>query len=134
MPVVSSAPGRWERPDGTPAEPVAEGPVTPTWIYVASEVAPTDVRRAEDAIRAFLLTGLQPGFRVSRGGRAFTDDRARLLATLNQLARGPLGSDGRPGLVDQARHLGDDAAEERAMAASPIWSGSPRCELRRVRA
>lgn len=118
MPVVSSAPGRWERPDGTPAEPVAEGPVTPTWIYVASEVAPTDVRRAEDAIRAFLLTGLQPGFRVSLGGRAFTDDRARLLATLNQLARGPLGSDGRPGLVDQARHLGDDAAEERAMAAT----------------
>lgn len=118
LPVVSSTQGRWERPDGTPAEPVADGPVTPTWIYVASEVAPTDLRRAEDAIRAFLLTGLQPGFKVSLGGRSFTDDRARLLATLNQLARAPLGSDGRPGLVDQARHLGDDAAEERAAAAT----------------
>ncbi len=118
LPVPSPATARWEQPDGTLAEHVAEGPVTPTWIYVATEVAPTDVRRAEEAIRTFLLGGLQPGFKVSLGGLAFTDDRARLLATLNQLARGPLGADGRPGLVDQARHMGDEAAEERALAAT----------------
>jgi VWFA-related protein len=118
LPVVTSSPGRWEQPDGTPAEQVADGPVAPTWIYVVTEVAPTDARRAEDAIRGFLLGGLQPGFKVSLGGRPFTDDRARLLATLNQLARGPFGADGLPGLVDQARHLGDDAAEERALAAT----------------
>ena len=118
LPVVSSTPARWEQADGTPAEPVAEGPVTPTWIYVASEVAPTDVSRAEEAIRGFLLGGLRPGFKVSLGGRPFTDDRARLLATLNLLVHGPFGAGGLPGLVDQARFLGDDAAEERAMAAT----------------
>ena len=51
-------------------------------------------------MRAFLLGGLRPGFKVSLGGRPFTDDRARLLATLNQLARGPFGANGLPGLVD----------------------------------
>ena len=40
------------------------------------------------------------------------------LATLSQLARNPFGADGQPGLVDLARPLGDDAAEERALAAT----------------
>lgn len=118
VPVVSPGLARWERADGSPAEPVAEAPVTPTWIYVATEVAPTDARRAEDAIRTFLLSDLQPGFKVSLAGRAFTDDRAQLLATLNQLARGPLDGSGRSGLVSVAQSMGDDVADERAMAAT----------------
>ena len=118
LPPVAPGAARWERPDGAPAELVAAGPRTPTWIYIATQVGPTDVPRAAEAIRTFLLNGLQPGFKVSLGGRAFTDDRARLLATLNQLVRGPIGADGRPGLVDLAWQMGDDVADERAMAAT----------------
>jgi VWFA-related protein len=118
LPVPVSGSPRWERTDGTPAEPVADAPATPTWIYVATEVAPTDARRAISAIREFLLKSLQPGFKVSLAGRAFTDDRGQLLSTLNQLERNPLGTDGRPGLVDLALPMGDAAAEDRAMAAT----------------
>ena len=60
----------------------------------------------------------RPGFKVSLGGRAFTDDRATLLTTLSHLSRNPLGSNGQPGLVDLARPLADDAADERALAAT----------------
>lgn len=118
LPVYESGAARWEDESGAPAEPVAPPPATPTWIYIASEVGPTDVHRAETAIRSFLLNQLQPGFKVSLGGRAFTDDRTALLGTLNQLARGPIGADGRPGLVDLAWQMGDDVADERALAAT----------------
>jgi len=111
---------RWERPDGQPSAEVEEiaPPRTPTWVYVASEAAAHDAPKVEAAIRAFLLNGLPPGFKVSLGGRAFTDDRAMLLATLGRLARNPLGSDGGPGLVDVAAPLFDDAANDRAAAQS----------------
>ena len=120
VPVIAPGPARWERADGTLAEPVAEppAPVSPTWIYIAAEVAPTDAQRAVNGIREFLLNGLQPGFKVSLGGRAFTDDRAKLLTTLNQLERGPIGADGLPGLVDLVGPLNEDAAEERAMGST----------------
>ncbi len=120
VPRIAPGPARWERADGTLAEPVADppAPVTPTWIYIASEVGPTDAHRAVAGIREFLLNGLQPGFKVSLGGRAFTDDRAKLLTTLNQLERGPIGTDGLPGLVDLVGPLSDDAAEERAMGST----------------
>ena len=111
---------RWERTDGKPgedAETITPLP-SPTWIYIATEAAPTEARRVEEAVRAFLLAGLRPGFKVSLGGRPFTDDRTKLLTTLSHLSRNPMGSNGQPGLVDLARPLADDAAEERALAAS----------------
>ena len=111
---------RWERTDGTPGvEPeTITPPASPTWIYIATEVAPTEARRVEEAVRAFLLDGLRPGFKVSLGGRPFTDDQTTLLATLSHLARNPMGSNGQPGLVDLARPLADDAAEDRALAST----------------
>jgi len=108
---------RWERPDGGLEEEQAlPGPVSPTWVYVATEAGPQDVTRVVDALREFFVSGLQPGYRVSLAGRPFTSERAELLSMLSSLSRGPLGSDGLPGLVDLARPLADDAAEERAMA------------------
>lgn len=108
---------RWEREDGNLGEEeTLPGPVSPTWIYVATEAGPQDVTRVVDALREFFVSGLQPGFRVSLAGRPFTSERAELLSQLSSLARGPLGTDGLPGLVDLARPLADDAAEERAMA------------------
>lgn len=118
LPPFETGRAHWETDAGTLAEPVAPPPVSPTWIYIASEVGPTDVPRAESAIRSFLLNNLQPGFKVSLGGRAFTDDRSQLLGTLNQLARAPIGAGGRPGLVDVAWQMGDDVADERAAAAT----------------
>ena len=118
MPAPAAPSTRWEATATTPAEPVADAPLTPTWIYIATEVAPTESRRAVEAIREFLLTRMRPGFKVSIAGRAFTDDRAKLLDTLNRLERGPLGTDGQPGLVDLARPMNDDAAEERALAST----------------
>lgn len=118
MPVPAAPNARWEATATSPAEPVMDAPATPTWIYVATEVGPTDARRAIEAIREFLLTQMRPGFKVSIAGRAFTDDRAKLLDTLNRLERGPLGVDGQPGLIDLARPMNDDAAEERALAST----------------
>lgn len=118
LPLYEPGAARWERADGTASEPVADAPVTPTWIYVATEVGPHDVQRAEAALRTFVLEGLQPGFKVSIGGRPFSGDRAQLLGTLNQLVRGPIGADGRPGLVDLAWQMGDDVAEERALSST----------------
>lgn len=111
---------RWERADGQPGverETITPA-ASPTWIYIATEAAPTEARRVEEAVRAFLLSGLRPGFKVSLGGRPFTDDRTTLLTTLSHLSRNPLGSGGQPGLVDLARPLADDAAEERALASA----------------
>ncbi len=108
---------RWEREDGELGEEqTLQGPVSPTWVYVATEAAPQDVTRVVNALREFFVSGLQPGYRVSLAGRPFTAERAELLSALSSLSRGPLGSDGLPGLVDLARPLADDAAEERAMA------------------
>ena len=118
MPVPAEVTAKWEATATAPAEPVADAAATPTWIYVATEVAPNDANRAVAAIREFLLTRLRPGFKVSLAGRAFTDDRAKLLETLNRLERHPLGTDGQPGLVDLARPMNDDAAEERALAST----------------
>ncbi|HEX7087564.1 MAG TPA: VWA domain-containing protein [Vicinamibacterales bacterium] len=108
---------RWERPDGQlEEEQPLPGPVSPTWVYVATEAGPQDVTRVVEALREFFVSGLQPGYRVSLAGRPFTAERAELLSMLSSLSRGPLGTDGLPGLVDLARPLADDAAEERAMA------------------
>jgi VWFA-related protein len=109
---------RWERPDGQPSNEVEEiaAPRTPTWLYIATEAAASDAPKVEAAIRAFLLAGLPPGFKVSIGGRAFSDDRTVLLSTLSRLARNPLGTEGAPGLVDVALPLFDDAAHDRAAA------------------
>jgi VWFA-related protein len=118
LPVPFETTAKWEATPAAPAEAVADAPVTPTWIYVATEVSPNDANRTIAAIREFLLTKFRPGFKVSLAGRAFTDDRAKLLETLNRLERSPLGTNGQPGLVDLARPLNDDAAEERALAST----------------
>ena len=111
---------RWQPADGQPA--AGPEPVTPlasqTWIYIATEAAPVEAKRVEEAVRAFLLAGLRPGFKVSLAGRPFTDDRTTLLTTLSHLSRNPFGTNGQSGLVDLARPLADDAAEERALAAA----------------
>jgi hypothetical protein len=82
---------RWERTDGQPGvEPeTITPPASPTWIYIATEAAPTEAHRVEEAVRAFLIAGLRPGFKVSLGGRAFTDDKTALLTTLSHLSRNP---------------------------------------------
>ena len=117
VPRIDTGRATWEAPDGTPAEPVATPVGSPTWVYIASEVGPSDAKRAVDAIRAFVLGNLRPGFHVSIGGRPFTEDRTELIATINSLERGPLGGNGASGLVDLTRQFGDDAAVERANAA-----------------
>jgi VWFA-related protein len=91
---------------------------SPTWVYVATEIGPRDVQRVQQAIREFLINDLPPGFRVSIGGRPFSDDRAQLLDTLAWLTRNPNGRDGKGGLTDVTGPLVDDVADQRAIAAN----------------
>ena len=115
VPQASPVKIRLEQADGQPPVDIEEsaGPATPTWLYIATEGEAADAAKMETGIREFLVGGLPPGFKVSLGGRAFTEDRALLLATLSRLARNPLGSEGGPGLVDVAAPLFDDVARDR---------------------
>lgn len=106
-----------ERPDGEPELEQVPVLAPPTWVYVATEVQPVDVPRVERALRAFLLEELPPGFRVSLGGRPFTQERSELLDTLAWLVRNPNGKDGRPGLTNLTDIFVEDAAEQRATLA-----------------
>lgn len=92
-------------------------PAAPTWVYLLTEVAPSEIAQASEAIRRFLLHQLQPGFRVSLGGLPFSEDRQHLLQALDVLAREPFGRGGRPGLADGTRAQQQDAEDERAMAS-----------------
>ncbi|MBK5298300.1 MAG: VWA domain-containing protein [Vicinamibacteria bacterium] len=118
VPQAENDRGTWEAPDGMPGEPVAAPIGSPTWVYVAAEVGTTDTKRTIEALRAFVLGNLRPGFHVSIGNRPFTDARTDLIATINKLERGPLGGNGLSGLVDLSRPMADDAAIERANAAN----------------
>jgi VWFA-related protein len=91
-------------------------PPAATWVYIQTETDPADVPRVSDALRRFVASRLQPGFKVSIGGRAFTDDRQRLLEIVEQLARAPFGVDGGTGIIDPTRPQQQDAEDERAMA------------------
>jgi VWFA-related protein len=115
VPQASPIKLRLEQADGQPPIDIEEsaGPRTATWLYIATEGETADAPKMEAAIREFVVGGLPPGFKVSLGGRAFTEDRALLLATLSSLARNPLGREGRPGLVDVAAPLFDDVARDR---------------------
>jgi VWFA-related protein len=89
---------------------------SPTWVYVQTETDPTDVPRVRDALRRFVSAQLQPGFKVSIGGHAFTDDRHRLLEIVEDLARRPFGGERGPGIIDPTRPQQQDAEDERAIA------------------
>ncbi len=109
--------GQWHPiespPAGGAAAPPPAPPTTPTWVYVASEVGPTDVLRTHEALRTFVLNDLQPGFHVSIAGEPFSDNRAQLLSTLARVLHNPYGPHG---LVDGEHSLADDAAADRALS------------------
>jgi VWFA-related protein len=91
-------------------------PPSPTWVYIQPEIDPGDVPRVRDALRRFVSAQLLPGFKVSIGGYAFSDDRQQLIERIEQLARGPFGGAGGPGLIDPTRAQQKEAEDERAMA------------------
>ncbi len=61
------------------------------WIYIDSEVDFDEVAQAYQAIKQFLSSQLQPGFMVSLDGLPFTNDRTKLLATLEKMHQKPYG-------------------------------------------
>lgn len=89
----------------------------PTWIYLQTESDSADATRVTSALRRFVARQLQPGFRVSIGGRAFSESREQLLQVVEQLERAPYGEEGGIGIVDPLRAQQKDAEEERAVAA-----------------
>jgi VWFA-related protein len=106
-----TSPGTYE------AIPIA-GPVPqPTWIYISTEVGPSDTQRAAAAIRQFVVRQMQPGFQVSLGGMPFTTDKAQLAAAVDSMVRNPHGSAQRGALVDPTYHQRLDAENDRAMAS-----------------
>lgn len=89
----------------------------PTWIYISTEVGPTDTQRAAAAIRRFVVSQMQPGFRVSLGGQAFTSDRGQLAAAVDAMVRHPHGDGRRTALVDPTYAQRLDAENDRAIAS-----------------
>jgi VWFA-related protein len=89
----------------------------PTWIYISTEVGPTDTQRAAAALRRFVVSQVQPGFHVSLGGMPFTTDRAQLAAAVDSMIRDPYGSAQRGALVDPTYHQRLDAENDRAIAS-----------------
>jgi VWFA-related protein len=106
------------RNENTPAFVTAPPP--PTWVLVQSEIDAADVPRVRDALRHFISAQMRPGFRVSIGGRRFTEDRQHLLEIVEQLARTPYGTGDGPGLIDSTRIHQKIAEEERAMATDML--------------
>jgi VWFA-related protein len=102
----------------TPAFVTAAPP--PTWVCIVTETDPADVSRVLNALRHFISAQLRPGFRVSIGGRRFTDDRQQLLEIVERLARSPYGTDDGPGVVDPTRVHQQESEEERAMATDML--------------
>jgi VWFA-related protein len=93
-------------------------PASPTWLYVATEVGPTQFVSVYESLRRFVSGPLPRGFKVSIGGLPFTADRPALLATVDAMRRGPYGDQrGTPPLVDTARAQHQDLEAERTLAA-----------------
>jgi len=97
--------------------PVVGPAPQPTWVYISTEVGPTDTQRAAAAIRQFVVSQMQPGFQVSLGGMPFTTDRVQLAAAVDSMIRNPYGSAQRGALVDPTYHQRLDAENDRAMAS-----------------
>jgi VWFA-related protein len=102
----------------TPAFVTAPPPST--WVYIQTETDPADVPRVRDALRHFVSAQMRPGFRVSIGGRPFSEDRQQLIEIVEQLAREPYGGSQGAGFVDPTRVHERDAEEERAMATDML--------------
>jgi VWFA-related protein len=93
-------------------------PASTTWLYVATEVGPTQFVAAYESLRRFVSESLPRGFKVSIGGLPFTEDRQSLLSTVDAMRRGPYGNQrGIPPLIDTARAQHQDLEAERALAA-----------------
>lgn len=115
----------------TPAPPKVQAPPTagrPTsrrvWIYVDSEVDSGEVSSAYRAIRQFFSSQLQPGFMVSLDGLPFTDNRARLLATLEKMRRDPFGHlPAVPPLINPVLDMEKQADYEWLLYSALLWGG-----------
>ena len=103
-------------------------PQTPgrhVWIYVDTEVDSDEVSQAYQAIKKFLSSELQPGFMVSLDGLPFTDDRARLLATLEKMRQGPFGHlPDVPPLINSTLDMEKQADYEWLLYSALLYGGS----------
>jgi len=94
------------------------------WIYIDSEVDSDEVSQAYQAIKQFLSDQLQPGFMVSLDGLPFTDDRARLLATLEKMRQGPYGRlPDVPPLINSTLEMEKQADYEWLLYSAMLWGG-----------
>jgi VWFA-related protein len=93
-------------------------PAAPTWLYVATEVGPTQFVSAYESLRRFVSGPLPRGFKVSIAGLPFTADRQALLSTVDAMGRSPYGNRRNiPPLIDAVRAQHQDIEAERALAA-----------------
>jgi VWFA-related protein len=109
------------KPGPVASEPVDAEPIprAQTLIYVVTQAAETEAVRVHGAVRDFLNEQLQPGMTVSLGGLPFTNDREKLLRTLDRMLKYPRGkargTDGGwlPALIDPQIHRFKELEEDR---------------------
>lgn len=94
------------------------------WVYIDSEVESSEVPAAYQAIRQFLSMQLRPDFRVSIGGLPFTEDRAKLLATLERMHQHPYGRLPEvPPLINSTLDMEKQADYEWLLYSALLWGG-----------
>jgi VWFA-related protein len=94
------------------------------WIYVDSEIDSNEVPEAYQAIKQFLSSQMQPDFMVSLDGLPFTDDRTKLLATLEKMHQKPYGRLPEvPPLINSTLDMEKQADYEWLLYSALLWGG-----------
>lgn len=122
VPAYGSAPNA-----ARPARPApAAGRPSPhrVWIYIDTEVDSDENAEAYQAIKQFLTRQFQPDFMVSLDGLPYTDNRARLLATLEKMHLHPFGHlPTVPPLINPVLDMEKQADYEWLLYSALLWGG-----------
>lgn len=94
------------------------------WIYIDSEVDSDEVTQAYQAIKQFLTSQFQPGFKVSLDGLPFTGDQRQLLSMLEKMCHGPFGHlPDVPPLINPVLDMEKQADYEWLLYSALLWGG-----------
>ncbi len=95
------------------------------WVYVDSEIDSSEVPEAYQAIKQFLSSQVQQGFMVSLDGLPFTDDRTKLLRTIEKMRQHPYGRlPELPPLINSTLDMEKQADYEWLLYSALLWGGS----------
>ncbi|HEX5412443.1 MAG TPA: VWA domain-containing protein [Terriglobia bacterium] len=95
------------------------------WVYIDSEIDSNEVSEAYQAIKQFLSSQIQPDFMVSLDGLPFTDNRTKLLATIEKMRQHPYGHlPELPALINSTLDMEKQADYEWLLYSALLWGGN----------